>query len=175
MMANRTPEQDLIDEFVAHLEKQNDNQICIEKLINKNCKSKRFADVEFESKAKVHWVIEAKSNDSKDAPNTVHKIFGELLKETGRTNRANCRQAILIPESAVQFYSRAFQSIDREKYIAFGELMPIDTVFTSCSTRVRKITWKSLYDVYKHGSDSISVESETALVLAAIIESDNCD
>ena len=174
-MANRTPEQDLINEFIGHLENQNDDQIRIDRVINKNCKSKRFADVEFESKAKVHWVIEAKSNDSKDAPNTVHKIFGELLKETGRTNRANCRQAILIPESAVQFYSRAFQSIDRKKYIAFGKLIPIDTVFTSCSIRVRKITWKSLYDVYKHGSDSISVESKTALILAATIESVNYD
>lgn len=154
-MANRTPEQDLIDEFIGHLENQEDPQICIERVINKNCKSKIFADVEFESKGKIHWVIEAKSNASKDAPNTVHKIFGELLKETGRTNRANCRHAVLIPENAVQFYSRAFQSINRKKYLDFGKIIPIENVFTSCSTGVGRLTWASLYDAYDHCGDSI--------------------
>ena len=79
-MANRTPEQDLIDIFVNHLQQHADEEICISKIINSNCKSKKFADIEFKSKANLHWVIEAKSNDSEDRYNTVHKIFGELLK-----------------------------------------------------------------------------------------------
>lgn len=149
MMANRTPEQDLIDQFVGHLEKQQDDQICIGTVINKNCKSRKFADVEFESRAKLHWAIEAKSDDSKDKHNTVHKIFGELLKETGRTDRSNCHHAILISESSVEFYSRAFQTIDRKKFIGFGDLIPIKTVFTSSSTGVQQLSWQSLYDAYK--------------------------
>lgn len=149
LMGNRTPEQDLIDEFVAHLQQHADDQLCIAKIINSNCKSKKFADVEFESRAKLHWVIEAKSDDSKDKHNTVHKIFGELLKETGRTNRSSCRHAILIPETAVTFYSRAFQSIDRAKFLGFGKLIPIDTVFTSGATGVNQLTWESLYDANK--------------------------
>lgn len=148
-MSNRTPEQDLIDEFVGHLKSYDDDNLCISTVINSNCRSKKFADVEFESKARLHWVIEAKSNDSKDRHNTVHKIFGELLKETGRTNRSNCRHAILIPDGAVGFYSRAFQSIDREKFIDFGTLIPIDTVFTSNSDGVRQLTWQALYDAHK--------------------------
>ena len=148
-MANRTPEQDLIKEFVTHLEQHADDTVKIDYVINTSCKSKNYADIEFKSKTNQHWVIEAKSDDSKDKHNTVHKIFGELLKETGRTNRSNCRHAILIPESAVIFYSRAFQSIDRQKFLGFGKLIPIDTVFTSNATVMRQLTWEALYDAYK--------------------------
>ncbi|MFC3115554.1 hypothetical protein [Cellvibrio fontiphilus] len=148
-MTKRTPEKDLIDEFVAHLERHADESVKIDSIININCKAKKFADIEFISKTSLHWVIEVKSNDSKDRHNTVHKIFGELLKETGRANRSNCRHAILIPESAVAFYSRAFQSINRDKYLGFGRLIPIDTVFTSGINGVNQLTWEALYDAHK--------------------------
>lgn len=94
-------------------------------------------------------MIETKSHDSKDKHNTVHKIFGELLKETGRVNREKCRHAVLIPESSIGFYSRAFQSIDREKFFGFGTLIPIDTVFLSGSSGVKQITWAALYDSHQ--------------------------
>jgi hypothetical protein len=148
-MANRTPEQDLINDFVQHLRTHQDPEIRIELLLNSNCKSKRLADVEFKSAKGLHWVIEAKSDDSKDKHNTVHKIFGELLKETGRTNRADCRHAVLIPESAVDFYSRAFQSIAREKFLGFGRLIPVDTVFLSGPSGTTQLTWAGLYDAFQ--------------------------
>lgn len=150
-MVNRTPEQDLIDEFITHLNQYADATIAIDPgfVINTSCRTKKFADIEYYSKAKLHWVIEAKSDGSRDKYNTVHKIFGELLKETGRDNRSNCRYAILIPESSVAFYSRAFQSIDRKKFIGFSKLIPIDTVFTSAATGVRQLTWADLYDIYQ--------------------------
>lgn len=148
-MANRTPEQDLIDEFIGHLKQHVDDTVRIASLINTNCRSKKFADIEFKSNTNLHWVIESKSDDSQDKHNTVHKIFGELLKETGRTNRSNCLYAILIPESSVKFYSRAFQSIDREKFLAFGKLIPIDKVFTSNASKVGQLTWEELYDAHK--------------------------
>lgn len=147
-MANKTPEQDLINDFVRYLRAHEDQSIRIAELFNDNCKSKRLADVEFESADQVRWVIEAKSNDSKDKHNTVHKIFGELLKETGRTNRSNCRHAVLIPQSSITFYSRAFQSIAREKFLGFGALIPIDTVFTCGPDGVERLTWEGLYDAY---------------------------
>lgn len=147
-MSNRTPEQDLIDEFMTHLEQHVDVTIKIDSIINQNCKSKKFSDIEFKSSTGLHWVIEAKSDDSMDKYNTVHKIFGELLKETGRTNRSNCCYAILIPESAVNFYSCAFQSIDRDKFLGFGKLIPINTVFTSKAKGISILTWEELYDLY---------------------------
>jgi hypothetical protein len=162
-MATRSPEQNLIDEFVAYLKNHTEKTISINSdcIININCRSRNFSDIEFISKAGVHWVIEAKSDDSKDKHNTVHKIFGELLKETGRSDRNNCRYAILIPESSVAFYSRAFQSINREKFLAFGDLIPIKTVFTSNSTGIKQRTWVELYDEYKPtpGSKPNSLQS----------------
>lgn len=144
----RTPEQDLIDQFVGHLNVHVDNDLKICTLFNSDCKSKTLADVEFKSVSNIHWVIEAKSNDSTDRHNTVHKIFGELLKETGRTGRPDFRHAILIPLESVNFYSRAFQSIKREKYLAFGKLIPIDTVFMSNVAGISQLSWEALYDAY---------------------------
>ena len=149
-MANQSPEQDLIDDFVAHLKKDSRDEFCPkDEFTNTNCKVKKWADVEFVSKSGKHWVIEAKSNDSKDAHNTVHKIFGELLKETGRKNRNNCSYGILIPKSGKEFYSRLFKSIKREKFIGFGQLIPVEAVFLSDSTGFEKFTWTELYDFYK--------------------------
>ncbi|WP_105172172.1 hypothetical protein [Pseudoalteromonas sp. T1lg24] len=148
-MPNRTPEQDLIEQFMAYLQGHEDDDLRISEVINQNCKAKQFADVEFVSISNKHWVIEAKSDDSKDRHNTVHKIFGELLKETGRDNRNNCRYAILIPGSSVQFYSRAFQSINREKFIGFGDLIPVNCVFTCNEHGISKMSWEALYDAYQ--------------------------
>src|SRR5574337_548408 len=125
----RRLEQKLIDAFVDALRNHRNVDPRIDKLCNKNCRSKKFADIEFFSKSGLHWVIEAKSNDSEDKHNTVHKIFGEILKETGRTSRRNCRYALLLPEKGKCFYSKAFQSIARDKFLGFGCLVPIDTVF----------------------------------------------
>lgn len=148
-MANRTPEQDLIDAFVAALKVHEDRRLAIGNVLNSKCKAKHHADIEFHSKTGVHWVIEAKSNDSQDKHNTVHKIFGELLKETGRSNRAMCKFAVLIPEEAVHFYSRAFQSIARDKFLAFGSLIPVESVFTFGATGVGEISWENLYAAYE--------------------------
>lgn len=145
-MANRRPEQNLIDAFIEALQTHTDEHICIETLHNSNCKARKYADIEFTSKSGQRWAIEAKSNDSKDAHNSVHKIFGELLKETGRSNRENCLIGILIPEDSKSFYSRLFQSISRDKFIEFGNLIPVDNVFTHGSSGVEQITWAGLYD-----------------------------
>lgn len=159
-MAKRTPEQDLIDDFVHRLRAHQDSAIRIESLLNSDCRSKKLADIEFVSVQKLHWVIEAKSDDSKDKHNTVHKIFGELLKETGRTNRADCRHAILIPEGAVPFYSRAFRSIAREKFVSFGKLIPIDTVFTCGTSGIARLTWVGLYDSHPPALQRTALKSQ---------------
>lgn len=145
-MPNRTPEQDLIDAFVGALRTHDDETLAIgQPLLNTNCRSKKHADVEFVSKSGVHWVIEAKSNASKDKHNTVHKIFGELLKETGRADRNSCKFAVLIPEDALDFYSGAFRSISREKFLAFGELIPVEKVFTFGPNGVGEHSWEDLH------------------------------
>lgn len=148
-MSNRRLEQELIDYFVAVLQIHSDNEIRIAMLQNKNCKSKSFADIEFKSVAGIHWVIEAKRHNSSDRHNAVHKIFGELLKETGRINRVGCKHAVLLPEDGIMFYSRAFQSIDRGKFLEFGELIPVHTVFYFGSSGIGRLTWTGLYDAHQ--------------------------
>jgi hypothetical protein len=149
-MPRLTHEKDLINGFVAALRKQHvRNQLRIDKLINANCNSRIFADVEFKSVSKIHWVIEAKSDLSPDKHNAAHKIFGELLKETGRTNRKDCRHAVLIPQDAVQFFSKKFQCVDRSKFLGFGKLIPINTVFTFGTAGIEQITWLQLYNAHE--------------------------
>ena len=147
-MSNRSQEQDLIDLFVESLQSQVSKDIEIKIIHNKKCRARNFADIEFISKTGILWLIEAKSNESSDAPNTVHKIFGELLKETGRENRSDFKIALLIPEGSKEYYSKAFQAIKKEKFIKFGELIPVEIVFTFGASGVDTISWEALYDYY---------------------------
>ncbi|RYH70944.1 MAG: hypothetical protein EON54_00975 [Alcaligenaceae bacterium] len=145
-MANRNPEQTLINQFTSHVLVHPDRELRVAKMLNANCRSRKLADVEYISESGLRWVIEAKSDDSKDRHNTVHKIFGEVLKETGRTDRADCRHAILLPASALIFYSRAFRLIARRKFLDFGKLIPIDVVFLADAQQLRQVSWTELYD-----------------------------
>ena len=62
--------------------------------------------------------------------------------------------AVTHAESATEFYSRAFQSIDREKFLGFGLLIPIDTVFLCGSSGIKQLTWAALYDAHSEIDDS---------------------
>ncbi len=151
-MPNRSPEQDLIDAFIAQVETHSNPEYTVKTLHNKKCRAKKFADVEYIAVSGTHWVIEAKSHDSKDKYNTVHKIFGELLKETGKANRANCKYGVLLPAEAEGFYGTAFQSIAREKYIKFGDLVPVSAVFLVGTSGLRVESWASLHPEVVAGS-----------------------
>lgn len=144
-MPNRSPEQDLINAFTSEITAHSDNEYKIKTLHNQKCRAKKFADIEFLAVSGTHWVIEAKSHDSKDKYNTVHKIFGELLKETGKANRASCKYGVLLPEEARGFYSQSFQTIAREKYIKFGELIPVSAVFLIGESGLQVVSWASLH------------------------------
>ncbi|BCG18121.1 MULTISPECIES: hypothetical protein [Vibrio] len=148
-MVQRKPEQDLIDGFVCCLKRAKDPSFRAATIINFSCKAKKYADVEYISEDGTRWVIEAKSHDSSDRHNTVHKLFGELLKETGRPDRGGCLYGLLIPAKSLSFYSRLLQSINRDIFIGFGKLIPISAVFLYGDSRIRILTWESLYDAYK--------------------------
>ena len=84
-----------------------------------------------------HLLIEAKSHHSKDSPNTINKIFGQLLKETGKpvhtsTRRHEASFGVLFPAESVewnsngktirrpsgnQYYGNGFRRINRDAYI----------------------------------------------------------
>jgi hypothetical protein len=94
-------------------------------------------------------LLEAKSHHSTDAPNTINKVFGQLLKETGKSIRASWTQpsfcsGILIPidgidrnegskrlrrGSGIEYYRRGFQRIPRLIFEQFGVLVNARYVF----------------------------------------------
>lgn len=152
-MANKTPEKDLVDKFKNLI--GYDVEFSIKHEINFNCKSKNCADIEYLSNSDRYFVIEAKSHHSSDGHNSVHKIFGELLKETGRSRGdKEITYGILIPKDyynkkdGIGFYRKGFNEINRKKYIGFGKLIPISYIFV-CSQKLSSIdvyTWESFYD-----------------------------
>ena len=91
--------------------------------------------MEYLSKSGEYLIIEAKSHESKDAYNTRHKIFGQLLKEHGKfsPSREEHKESIvlgvLIPKdktssgksntkkSGYDFYRDGYVGIVKSKYI----------------------------------------------------------
>lgn len=85
--------------------------------------------------------VEAKSHHSTDSQNTINKIFGQLLKETGKRHidKGSECLAILFPAesarwidnkknnitriSGVDYYRRGFSRIDGQTFIDFGVLV----------------------------------------------------
>jgi len=99
-------------------------------------------------------VIETKSHHSEDARNGVHKLFGELLKETGRKRKVDAKFGVLIPSDSFngkdgeEFYRSRFKKIKRDKYLGFGCLIPVNYIFV-CSNKnkeVKVFNWIDFYD-----------------------------
>jgi len=143
---DRILEQDLVDIFVDRMTTHPEADLCIQTLHNSGCGAHAYADVEFTSRSGVLWAVEAKTHESQDRHNTAHKLFGELLKETGRGRDGQPQFAVLIPTTAIDFYSEKFQAIDRRKFIDFGKLIPVRTVFACDRAGVIQLSWEELYD-----------------------------
>lgn len=140
-MSNRRHEQELINGFVGEILTEETS------IHNRKCQSRTFADIEITLPSGQRWAIEAKSHKSvTDQNNTVHKLFGELLKETGRNNRDNCNIGVLIPECGIDFYKERFRKIRRCKFVCFGILIPVRYVFSYGVSGVRHTFWDRFYD-----------------------------
>lgn len=116
---------------------------------NTNCKSKKFADIEFHlenEKIRNHvWRIEAKVHTNQDRHNSVHKIFGELLKETGRETLDNHEVKYGVLISDIDFYRDRFSLIEVNRFIRFGELIPIECVFAWNGQEFVRHNWNDLH------------------------------
>lgn len=71
-MANKTPEQDLIDSCVKALRQIEDDEKKIDDLVNDRCRAKLFADIEYDSVTGQRWAIEVKSHETSDAARSVY-------------------------------------------------------------------------------------------------------
>ena len=143
-------EQQLIDKFVEKLKGVTENALKIcgsEYIHNQRCGAKKLADLEFTSASGQRWAIEAKYGSKTDKANEVHKMFGNLLRETGRANRDGCRIALLLPACREEYFRERVRLIPRVKFIGFGELVPVKAVFVFDETRqsFRQVTWPEFY------------------------------
>jgi hypothetical protein len=140
-------EQALINRFVeAARSDQADNVFRLKRIVNQSCKSKKFADIEYTSQADIHWIIEAKSYDSKDRHNAIHKLFGELLKETGRNRSgSNLQYGVLLPAEGLEFFGKGFAAVPKKKFVAFGALIPVSKVFYVEESCIKHLNWAQIH------------------------------
>ncbi len=136
------------------------------------------ADVEYLANNGELIVLEAKSHESKDAYNTRHKIFGQLMKEHGKQNEYRQKYAntiafgILIPEDepssgksntkmkGVEFYRKGFEGIPEDLYLKFGMLVNAKYVFV-CSVNNRSVKVYSWASFYNSGRELRNIENTT--------------
>lgn len=145
-MPNIKWEQPLVDNFVCALRGIQDCDLSIQCIINQACSSPDFADVEFTAKSGQRWAIEAKYGAENNIPNEVHKLFGNLLRETGRCHRQDCNVGLLLHQDTECYFREHVQLIPREKFCQFGRLVPVQAVFVFSQTEVKRKTWMEFYD-----------------------------
>lgn len=124
-----------------------------------------FADVEFVSIDGEYIVLEAKTHHTRDAHNTYHKIFGELLKETGKNQQYRSKfqeklfYGILIPEDScevknvpkhegITFYQTQFNNIPQGIFKQFGNLVNAKYVFvhSEIKQKTKIYSWMGFYN-----------------------------
>jgi hypothetical protein len=144
---------------------KSDTRFGIKKAINIGSDGASYSDVEYLSNSDEYLIIEAKSHESKDAYNTRHKIFGQLLKEHGKNSpsrqehEAVLALGVLIPKDATSsgksnskksgydFYRDGYSDIPEKIFSGFGELAKVKYVFL-CSIKDRNVdiyTWTGFH------------------------------
>ena len=92
------------------------------------------------------WAIEAKIGAPDNRANEVHKLFVNLLRETGRAHRQNCKIGLLLHHETEGYFRNGVNRIDREKFIPFGSLVPVEAVFVLSPQYFTFKTWMEFYD-----------------------------
>ena len=145
-MPNRHHEQCLIDSFVCALHRVQDRDLLIRCIHNQNCLSRTSADLEFTAVSGQRWAIEAKYGPRDNKSNEVHKLFGALLRETGRECRQNCKIGLLLHQQMENYFRQGVNRIARQKFYQFGDLIPVRAVFVLSPQVVTKKTWRQFYN-----------------------------
>ena len=141
---------------------ENDQRFGIKREINIGSDSAICSDIEYISNNDEYLIIEAKSHESKDAYNTRHKIFGQLLKEHGKKSlerdkhKSGMVLAVLVPKdkpasgksntkkTGYDFYRDGYLHIPEDLFEKFGKLVKAKYFFV-CSIEKRCV------DVYTWG------------------------
>ena len=122
---------------------------------NFNCKAKKYADVEYITKTGIRLVIEAKTHLSPDRHNSLHKIFGELLKEANRDRdkQVECQYGLLVPLttsnriSGEEFYrNKLVEHVGMKNLKEFSRIIPMTWVFACDNKRLKMYTWGDFFE-----------------------------
>ena len=92
------------------------------------------------------WAIEAKYGSRSNRSNEVHKLFGDLLRETGRDHRQNCKIGLLFHHDMENYFRRGVNRIASQKLEQFGHLVPVQAVFVFSPAVITKKTWRQFYN-----------------------------
>ena len=135
---NETWEQELIETF----EKEKNKEIKVSE--NFNCRSKKKADIQYTDMNGINWFIEAKSFQSPDKHNGVHKIFGELLKMSKFAEESeNAHLGILVDDE--YFLKTHLDMCNKENLLKFGKIFKNGiTVFIFSEKKLTEKTWTEL-------------------------------
>ena len=145
-MPNTQYEQLPIDSFVSALRHVRDRNLPTRHIDNQSCHSRTLADVEFTAISGVRWAIEAKYGAPNNRPNEVHKLFGDLLRETRCDRPENREIGLLLHRATENDFRNGVARIDRQKFIRFGCLIPVAAVFVVSPPDVIRKTWAEFYD-----------------------------
>ena len=150
-------EKKLINKFKQVI--ANDEKFGIKESFNFGNDTNEKADIEYLTNSGKYLINKAKSHHSDDKYNTIHKIFGQLLKENGKENPNRQKHSnalsygILIPKdrNGIEFYSKGFNYIPEELFVEFGEITNTRHVFV-CSednNSWEHYTWNDFYKLYE--------------------------
>ncbi len=146
-------EQKLIGYFEKLIRNDKEYGFDDDKIINFNCRSKKYADIEYETKKGYRMIIEAKTHHSPDRHNSLHKIFGELLKEANRDRKVNkVFYALLIPATnnnninGEEFYkNKLIENVGSENLKKFSAIIPVSFVFVCKPKSLKMFTWNNFF------------------------------
>ena len=156
-MPNKKPELALIKKFEEVI--KSDREFGILHRVNFGLDSDKNADVEYVTTNNEYLIIEAKSHKSSNAPNTIHDLFGKLLREHGKQNptrnnyKNNLKYCLLISGDEYNnkagniFYMEGFNKIPEEIYLKYVFLIKAAYVFVCFEeTNTTEIyTWAAFY------------------------------
>lgn len=165
MAKKKEIEKLLVSKFCEFVRSYGNDEFSVTTIHNASGDTNEYADIELTTATGVLVAIEAKTHETRDAPNTVHKVFGQLLAEHGKTNpqrrKASACFGILIPAEkpmnpdapkscGTSYYQRRFRNIPENKFEEFGVLVDAKYVFVFRRTRPQQLDVYGWMDFYRN-------------------------
>lgn len=161
--------KELVIENLSHFDGDNDSRLAdIHLVIDVN-------NWQLSSFSKIY--IEAKTHHTKDSANTINKIFGQLLKETGKRtiDPENECYGILFPSESstwidgkgktenrpggLNYYRKGFSRINEKIFKKYGKLVGVKYVFcfSSSDKKLDIYEWDNFLDINVAATQSLTI------------------